>query len=91
MGRAVMPSDVEPEDLFTRREWARAVGGVGPGGWPEVAARLTGWGCMIGSMPRMSVRAQAHLPWLLDWCEARVYLLTSIQLSTSKVKETSAI
>ena len=32
MGRAVMPSDVEPEDLFARREWARAVGGVGPGG-----------------------------------------------------------
>ena len=32
MGRAVMPSDVEPEDLFARREWARAVGGVGPRG-----------------------------------------------------------
>ena len=24
---------------------------------------------MIGSMPRMTVQAQAHLPWLLDWCE----------------------
>ena len=39
------------------------------GGWAVVAARLASWGCMIGSMPRMSVRAQAHLPWLLDWCE----------------------
>ena len=56
MGRAVMLSDVEPEDLFARREWARAVGGVGPGGWPLVAGRLAGWGCMIASMPRMRVR-----------------------------------
>ena len=48
MGRAVMPSDVEPEDLFARREWARAGGGIGPGGWPVVTARLAGWGCMIG-------------------------------------------
>ena len=54
--------------LFARREWARAVGGVRPGGWPVVAARLAGWGCMIGSMPRMSVRAQANMPWLLDCC-----------------------
>ena len=54
------------------REWARDVVGVGSGGWPVVAARLAGWCCMIGSMPRMSVRAQAHLPWLLNWCERAV-------------------
>ena len=75
-GRAGMPSDVEPEDLFACLEWARAVGGVGPRGWPVVAARLAGWGCMIGSMPRMSVRAQAHLPWLLDWCERAAWTST---------------
>ena len=42
MGRAVMPSDEEPEDFFARREWACDVVGVGPGGWPVVAARLAG-------------------------------------------------
>ena len=36
MGRAVMPSDVEPEDLFARREWARAVGGALPRAVEEV-------------------------------------------------------
>ena len=73
MGRAVMPSDEEPEDLFARREWARDVVGLGPGGWPVVVARLAGWCWVIGSIPSIIVRAQAHLPLLLDWCERAVW------------------
>ena len=31
--------------------------------------RLVDWCRVLGSGPRLSVRAQAHLPWLPGWCE----------------------